>query len=65
MFSYYSDIGFNKTFINDQKISVLVKTRVTELPYCSRCGVEIDFGIDNCPLCSIPIQKFEDDENKL
>jgi len=35
---------------------------VTELPYCSRCGVEVDFGIDNCPLCSRPIQKFEDDE---
>ena len=26
--------------------------------YCSRCGVEVDPAVDNCPLCDAPIQKL-------
>ncbi len=35
------------------------------MPYCSRCGVEVDFGIEECPLCSLPIQQFPDEDQKL
>jgi hypothetical protein len=27
------------------------------MPYCSRCGVEVDESVDFCPLCRTPIQK--------
>ncbi len=30
------------------------------MPYCSRCGVEVDFGIEECPLCFMKIQKDPD-----
>ena len=30
------------------------------MPYCSRCGVEVDPGVEKCPLCNTPIQKLED-----
>jgi hypothetical protein len=26
------------------------------MPYCSRCGVEVDEGVAACPLCAAPIQ---------
>ncbi|MBB6479489.1 DUF6320 domain-containing protein [Spirochaeta isovalerica] len=26
------------------------------MPYCSRCGVEVDNDVEKCPLCSTPIQ---------
>lgn len=33
------------------------------MPYCSRCGVEVDKNENNCPLCQATIQKvFEDKE---
>lgn len=32
------------------------------MPYCSRCGVEVDGDVKNCPLCNTPIQRFEDNE---
>ncbi len=28
------------------------------MPYCSRCGVEVNDEIAKCPLCHSPIQKF-------
>jgi hypothetical protein len=28
------------------------------MPYCSKCGVEVDEGIAYCPLCASPIQRF-------
>ncbi len=28
------------------------------MPYCSRCGVEVDAVISYCPLCDAPIQKL-------
>jgi hypothetical protein len=28
------------------------------MPYCSKCGVEVDEFVDVCPLCKNPIQKF-------
>lgn len=30
------------------------------MPYCSRCGVEVDNHVENCPLCNTPIQHFEE-----
>ncbi len=30
------------------------------MPYCSRCGVEVDFGVEECPLCFLPIQEDPD-----
>ncbi|MCM1991477.1 DUF6320 domain-containing protein [Oceanirhabdus seepicola] len=27
------------------------------MPYCSKCGVETDFGVYECPLCNYPIPK--------
>ncbi len=30
------------------------------MPYCSRCGVEVDNDVVNCPLCNTPIQHFEE-----
>ncbi|MHA1303757.1 MAG: DUF6320 domain-containing protein [Candidatus Heimdallarchaeaceae archaeon] len=32
------------------------------MPYCSRCGVEVDPGIEKCPLCNTPIQKLDDEK---
>jgi len=29
------------------------------MPYCSRCGVEVDDGVQACPLCAAPIQKLD------
>jgi len=29
------------------------------MPYCSKCGVEVDNFVEKCPLCGTPIQKFE------
>lgn len=31
------------------------------MPYCSRCGVEVDDTVDFCPLCEAPIQRFNED----
>lgn len=31
------------------------------MPYCSRCGVEVDIEVDACPLCEAPIQKLPAD----
>jgi len=28
------------------------------MPYCSRCGVEVESGVDSCPLCETPIQRL-------
>ncbi len=30
--------------------------------YCSRCGVEVDPDVENCPLCDAPIQKLPMDD---
>lgn len=30
------------------------------MPYCSRCGVEVDAHVPVCPLCGTPIMRFED-----
>lgn len=32
------------------------------MPYCSRCGVEVDNHVERCPLCDTPIQRFDDVE---
>jgi hypothetical protein len=32
------------------------------MPYCSRCGVEVDDSVARCPLCDAPIQKFSEDD---
>lgn len=31
------------------------------LPYCSKCGVEVDYGIEKCHLCDFSIPKIETD----
>jgi hypothetical protein len=31
------------------------------MPYCSRCGVEVEDRADRCPLCAAPIQKFDEE----
>lgn len=31
------------------------------MPYCSRCGVEVNEKAEKCPLCHSPIQKFYED----
>lgn len=31
------------------------------MPYCSRCGVEVEESAAACPLCQAPIQHFEED----
>ena len=33
-----------------------------KVPYCSKCGVEVNLGIINCPLCTKPIQKFDEEK---
>jgi hypothetical protein len=35
------------------------------MPYCSRCGVELDNSTEHCPLCRTPIQKFDGDGQLL
>lgn len=30
------------------------------MPYCARCGVEVDSHVQVCPLCRTPIMKLED-----
>ena len=30
------------------------------MPYCSRCGVEVDDYTDFCPLCEAPIQRLDE-----
>ncbi len=30
------------------------------MPYCARCGVEVDRGVEACPLCEAPIPVFDD-----
>lgn len=32
------------------------------MPYCSRCGVEVDETVSVCPLCDAPIQKLPMDD---
>ena len=32
------------------------------MPYCSRCGVEVDAQIKTCPLCAAPIQRLPMDD---
>ena len=32
------------------------------MPYCSRCGVEVDAVVTACPLCDAPIQKLPKDD---
>jgi hypothetical protein len=29
------------------------------MPYCSKCGVEVEESVERCPLCSAPIQRFD------
>lgn len=31
------------------------------MPYCSRCGVEVEDSVAVCPLCKAPIQHFAED----
>ncbi|MBD3193029.1 MAG: hypothetical protein GF308_20500 [Candidatus Heimdallarchaeota archaeon] len=31
------------------------------MPYCSRCGVEVEPTVEKCPLCGTPIQQLEDE----
>lgn len=31
------------------------------MPYCSKCGVEVDAHLKRCPLCRFPIQKIDDE----
>ena len=31
------------------------------MPYCTRCGVEVNEEAEKCPLCHSPIQKFYED----
>jgi hypothetical protein len=31
------------------------------MPYCTRCGVEVNEEAKKCPLCSSPIQQFNED----
>jgi len=30
------------------------------MPYCSRCGIEVDDATTACPLCAAPIQRLDD-----
>ena len=31
------------------------------MPYCSKCGVEVNDDVKECPLCFLPIQQFPDE----
>ena len=35
------------------------------MPYCSKCGVEVQPGTKKCPLCGTPIQQFEEENEEL
>ncbi|MBN2658291.1 MAG: zinc ribbon domain-containing protein [Spirochaetales bacterium] len=35
------------------------------MPYCSRCGVEVDDDVKKCPLCSTPIQVLEPENIRI
>lgn len=35
------------------------------MPYCSRCGVEVDVDVKKCPLCSTEIQILDSEELQL
>ena len=35
------------------------------MPYCARCGVEVDEGVRGCPLCEAPIPVFDDDDGSI
>lgn len=30
------------------------------MPYCPKCGVEVDNGVENCPLCSFPVPYIDE-----
>ncbi len=32
------------------------------LPYCFKCGVEVNNGVENCPLCNLELPVFEDEK---
>ncbi len=32
------------------------------MAYCARCGVEVDSGVEECPICAAPIPVFDDDD---
>ncbi|SHK02639.1 DUF6320 domain-containing protein [Paramaledivibacter caminithermalis] len=34
------------------------------MPYCSKCGVEVDYNIKKCPLCDFPIPPIEPEEKE-
>ncbi|MHA1367890.1 MAG: hypothetical protein ACTSP5_15990 [Candidatus Heimdallarchaeota archaeon] len=34
------------------------------MPYCSRCGVEVEPNKEKCPLCDTKIQELEDEEEE-
>jgi hypothetical protein len=34
---------------------------VKKMPYCSKCGVEVEKGVEKCPLCQLPINGVEED----
>ncbi|SHJ47579.1 DUF6320 domain-containing protein [Tepidibacter formicigenes] len=34
------------------------------MPYCSKCGVEVDYNIRKCPLCDFSIPEIEEEEKK-
>lgn len=35
------------------------------MPYCPKCGVEIDYKIKSCPLCTFPIPKIDKDTSPI
>lgn len=35
------------------------------MPYCPKCGVEVDYKITNCPLCTFPIPDIPDENNNI
>lgn len=34
------------------------------MPYCSKCGVEVDYRIEECPLCDFPIPEIKPEEEQ-
>ena len=34
------------------------------MPYCAKCGVEVENGVKNCPLCKFPIPDILSGEEK-
>ena len=34
------------------------------MPYCAKCGVEVENGVKNCPLCKFPIPDILSGEGK-